>query len=71
LEASPVTPRAAAVHDDDIEVVRLTPAKQRRAIDAALDALGLTREQIREQARTGQFSSIRARQLWMATGGSI
>lgn len=64
-------PTAAAQQDDDIQVVRLTPNRQRRAIDAALSELDLTRDQIREQARKGQFSSIRARQLWMATGGSI
>ena len=59
------------IKHEDIKVVRLTPAKKKRAVDAVLKDLGLTRGQLREQARTRQFSSTRARQLWMATGGSI
>lgn len=71
-EANPVTPPLAAqVSDDDIEVVILTPAEQRRAVQRVLNELGLTREDLREQARQGRFVSVRAQQLWMAAGGSI
>lgn len=71
-EANPVTPPLAAqVSEEDVEVVVLTPAEQRRAVQRALNELGLTREELREQARQGRFVSVRAQQLWVATGGSI
>jgi hypothetical protein len=42
-----------------------------RAVENALKAVGLTREELMEQARTGDFSSLHARLAWGAVGGII
>ncbi|HXW86640.1 MAG TPA: hypothetical protein VEJ42_00125 [Streptosporangiaceae bacterium] len=52
----------------DAEVIRMSRADYRRARDAALREVGLTYRQLAEQARTGTFSSLRARKLWLAIG---
>jgi hypothetical protein len=46
--------------DDDIEVIRLSPTEWDQALQNALNAL--------DQAKTGDFSSLRARKLWLMAG---
>jgi NAD(P)-dependent dehydrogenase (short-subunit alcohol dehydrogenase family) len=50
------------------EVVEVSPGEYQRAREAALRELGLTYRELQAQARTGRFSSLRARKLWLAIG---
>ena len=54
--------------DDDIEIIHLTPAEWDQALQNSLDDLDLTWEELVEQAKTGDFSSLRARKLWLMAG---
>lgn len=54
--------------DDDIEVIHLTPAEWDQALQNSLDDLDMTWEDLVEQAETGDFSSLRARKLWLMAG---
>ena len=53
----------------DVEVIRLSRTEYDRAMRAELCRLGLTYDQLAEQARARQFSSEDARRLWLAIGG--
>lgn len=53
---------------DDIEVIALSDRQWEKAARRSLKALGLTWDQLAEQARTGDFSSWRTRQLWLTIG---
>ncbi len=53
---------------DEVEVIEVSPAEYRRAREAALKELGLTYRELQAQARTGRFTSLRARKLWLAIG---
>lgn len=53
---------------DDTEVIEVSQAEYRRARESALRELGLTYEELAAQARSGRFSSLRARKLWLAIG---
>jgi hypothetical protein len=55
---------------DDIEVTQLSRAEYDQAVAAALREVGLTYRQLASQARTGRFSSINARKLWLAIGNA-
>ncbi|MDR2984497.1 MAG: hypothetical protein LBV34_06620 [Nocardiopsaceae bacterium] len=52
----------------EVEVIQMSRLEYERARDAALDELGLTYDELAAQARTGRFSSLRARKLWLAIG---
>ncbi len=54
----------------DVEVIKLSRAEYDRTVKAELRRLGLTYNQLAEQARTRQFASEDARRLWLAIGGS-
>jgi hypothetical protein len=54
--------------DDDIEVIRLSPTEWDQALQNALNALDLTWNELVNQAKTGDFSSLRARKLWLMAG---
>jgi hypothetical protein len=54
---------------DDIEVIRMTAVEWDQALTNSLNTLGLTWEQLTEQAKMGDFSSLKARQLWLMAGG--
>lgn len=53
----------------DIEITELTAAQYRTAKKKALESVGLTYEELAEQARRREFSSPRAHKLWIAIGG--
>jgi hypothetical protein len=53
---------------NEVEVVRLTQAQYNRTVKSELKDLGVTYRQLRSQARSGQFTSLRARKLWLAIG---
>jgi hypothetical protein len=53
---------------ENVEVIEVSEREYRRARAAALKDLGLTYQELRRQARTGNFSSLRARKLWLAIG---
>jgi hypothetical protein len=55
----------------DIEVIRLSRAEYKRTVKAELSRLGITYDQLAEQARTRQFASEDARRLWLAIGGNF
>jgi hypothetical protein len=59
---------AAAVDSEEVEVIELDRAGYAKAVESSLRAAGLTYNQLASQARTGQFSSPRARKLWLAIG---
>lgn len=50
----------------DAEVVKLTRAQHNAAVRKALKSLGLTYDQLADQARKREFSSPRAQMLWVA-----
>jgi hypothetical protein len=52
----------------EVEVIQMSRLEYERARDAALAELGLTYDELAAQARTGRFSSLRARKLWLAIG---
>ena len=52
--------------DDTAETA--TEDDLREAVRGALDRCGLTYDQLAEQARTGDFSTARARMAWVAIG---
>lgn len=54
-----MTPAAASV-----EVQQASDEDLREAVCSALDAADLTLDELREQARTGRFSSEAARLAW-------
>jgi hypothetical protein len=54
----------------DVEVIKLSRAEYKRTVKAELQRLGVTYDQLAEQARTRQFMSEDARRLWLAIGGS-
>jgi hypothetical protein len=62
------SPRTEAHMSENIEVIEVSRAEYKRARDAALRDLGLTYEELAAQARTGRFTSVRARKLWLAIG---
>jgi hypothetical protein len=51
------------------EVVKMSPDEWREAVQRALKRLGLTFEQLAEEAKNRNFSSVDARKLWVAIGG--
>ncbi len=54
--------------DDDIEVIVLSPEEWDKALQKSLSKLGLTWEQLVDQAKTDDFSSLDARKLWLMAG---
>jgi hypothetical protein len=54
----------------DVEVIQLSRAEYKRTVKAELRRLGVTYDQLAQQARTRQFTSEDARRLWLAIGGS-
>lgn len=60
----------SAGHDDDL-VVMVSDEDFHAAAREALAELGLTYEQLREQARERDFCSARAHALWVSIGGTV
>lgn len=58
------TPRPAVERENGVEIASKKEVAQ--AVRAALRELNLTAHQLKEQARTGRFSSERARLVWSA-----
>jgi hypothetical protein len=58
----------AVAREEDDTVVPATEEDLRQAVRGALQRCGLTYQQLAEQARTGRFSSVRARLAWVAIG---
>lgn len=58
--------RGVSMTDQDI--IFVSSEDDLAARDAALAEIGLTYEELREQARSGQFTTERARALWDAFG---
>lgn len=54
---------------DDIEIITLTEQEWDCAVRNTLREAGLTYDQLAEQARTGDFASLRARKLWLTVHG--
>ena len=52
--------------EDDVEVIVLTQQEWDDAVANSLNELGLTYEELAEQAAADDFSSWRARKLWLA-----
>jgi hypothetical protein len=62
--------KAPTDHEDDIVIV-VSDADYRDAAQRALDELGLTYAELREQAREGDFTSSQAHALWVSIGGTV
>ena len=60
--------RSRRVRTSDPELIEVSPREYKDARRAALNELGLSYRQLKAQARTGEFSSLRARKLWLAIG---
>jgi hypothetical protein len=58
-------------HDDlpRVRVTHVSKEEWRKTIDAALAKLGLTFEDLSEQARRREFTSDEAQRIWVMTGG--
>lgn len=54
---------------DDDPLIRLTEAEWQHALAVALDRLGLTYEELQQQAADDEFSSGNAQALWVVIGG--
>ncbi len=50
------------------EVIEISKDEYQEAVRHALLEVGLTYPQLQAQGRTGRFSSLRARKLWLAIG---
>jgi hypothetical protein len=48
-----------------VEVIHLTQEEFRQGVQVVLDDMGMTLSQLKAQARTGDFVSHRAWELWM------
>lgn len=55
--------------DYQVEWVEMTPEQWVVAKREALDELGMTWDELREEARTHRFRSYEAQQVWMVLGG--
>jgi hypothetical protein len=53
----------------EVEVFELTREEWDAGVAAELARLGLTYEELAEQARTGDFACEDARWVWLAVGG--
>jgi hypothetical protein len=53
-----------------VEVIVMTREEWDRQAQVELNQLGLTYEELAEQARTRDFSCDRARGVWLVIGGS-
>ena len=49
-------------------VEELTPEEWNAAVEAALARVGVTREELKQQASEGNFVSTEARKLWYLIG---
>src|SRR5690606_3230771 len=56
--------------DPEPVVHDLDPAEWHDAVTSGLQRLGLTYDELADQASRGQFSSVEARKLWIAIGGA-
>ena len=54
---------------EEVEVFELTREEWDAGVAAELARLGLTYEELAEQARTGDFACEDARWVWLAVGG--
>lgn len=59
-----------SVDEEEAEVIMMTAAEFRAAGDAGLRSVGLTYEELADQARSREFVSARAHKLWVAIGGT-
>jgi len=59
---------AGAAESEKVEVIELDRAEYDHAVEASLKDAGLTYGQLANQARSGRFTSLRARKLWLAIG---
>ncbi len=57
-----ISPRAGTDHD--VEVFVLNPGELEETISRTLDSAGCTLDQLREEARSGEFSSESNWRLW-------
>lgn len=56
---------------DDDPLIVVSEAEFEAAAQRALADLGLTYDQLAEQARRGGFSSSQAHALWVSIGGTV
>jgi hypothetical protein len=62
--------KALTDHEDDYVIV-VSDADYTAAAQRALDELGLTYDELREQAHKGDFTSSQAHALWVSIGGTV
>ena len=53
---------------EEVEVIELDRAEYDHAVEASLKDVGMTYGQLAREARSGRFTSLRARKLWFAIG---
>jgi hypothetical protein len=61
-----MTAAARSVDSPDAYVEVISEANIKSAVDRSLSELGVTFQELAEQARRGRFRSERARLVWMA-----
>lgn len=67
LSSVPNTSDQGAEDDGGVIVFKQTKAEYRRALKSALDDMGITYRQLKAMSRKNQFTSLRARRLWLMT----
>lgn len=75
MDRAEIDPNTTHVHDHDgaggqegPEVIKVSAAEYQRAVEQELADVGLTYKQLHTQAKSGKFSSLQARKLWLAIG---
>lgn len=67
LSSVPNTCDQGTEDDGGVIVFKQTKAEYRRALKSDLESIGITYRQLRAMARKNQFTSLRARRLWLMT----
>lgn len=55
----------------DVEVISMSTEEWKASAQRALEKLGLTYDELKQQAESGRFDSIEARKLWMMIGETV
>ena len=60
----------AHTNQPDVEVITMTASEWKEAVRRALARLGLTYDELANQAEQNDFVSLEARKLWVSIGGT-
>ncbi|HZN71523.1 MAG TPA: hypothetical protein VFC00_07555 [Micromonosporaceae bacterium] len=64
-----MTAAPARESTSSVELTEMSAAEWKAAVKRGLDRIGLTYDELADQAKTRDFSSVEALKLWVAIGG--